>query len=238
MAAAIGAAFAVHAAPALTALARARPGLLPVLAGIGRPGHVALTFDDGPDRASTPSFLRVLAEADVRATFFVLGAMLDRDHGLGREIVANGHDLAVHGWHHHNLLGRSPRATRDDIHRTRDLITDATGQVPRWYRPPYGVLTGSAVVTCRRLGLRPRLWTAWGRDWETFATPGSIMRSLTSTLTGGGTVLLHDSDCTSTPGSWRRALAALPRLIDWVRERNLALGPLTEHGTAAAVPSS
>ena len=50
----------------------------------------------------------------------------------------------------------------------------------------------------------------------------------------GGTVLLHDSDCTSRPGSWRSTLAALPLLAAELRDRNLAVRPLGEHLGAAA----
>ena len=49
-------------------------------------------------------------------------------------------------------------------------------------------------------------------------------------LTGGGTVLLHDSDVTAVPGCWRATLGALPRLVATCRERDLAVGPLGEHG--------
>jgi peptidoglycan/xylan/chitin deacetylase (PgdA/CDA1 family) len=226
---ALAAVLAAHAAPALTALTPARRRLLPALTGQGPRGHVALTFDDGPDRASTPRFLRLLDRTGTRATFFLLGSMLDRDPELGREIVAAGHEVAVHGWAHTCLLWRPPRATFHDIARARDRIEGVTDTPVRWYRPPYGVLTTSSLITCRRLGLSPRLWTAWGRDWEAGATASSILTTVTRTLTGGGTVLLHDSDCTSAEGSWRRTLAALPRLIDWAAERNLTLGPLAGH---------
>ncbi|MGP2438842.1 polysaccharide deacetylase family protein, partial [Streptomyces sp. JW3] len=60
-----------HIGPAATWLPGPRRRLLPGLAGRGRPGHVALTFDDGPDPASTPRFLDVLDDLGVRATFFV-----------------------------------------------------------------------------------------------------------------------------------------------------------------------
>ncbi|BCB91997.1 polysaccharide deacetylase family protein [Phytohabitans suffuscus] len=227
-AAVLTAALATHAGPAATTVAALRRRLLPALSGADRPGHVALTFDDGPDHASTPHFLRALAGAGVRATFFVLGSMLDRDRGLGRQIVADGHELAVHGWEHRNLLWRSPLATRDDIARTRDLVADTAGAPPRWYRPPYGVLTGGAVLTCRRLALRPRLWTAWGREWRPTATPTTILRTVTRDLDRGGTVLLHDSAQAAAPGSWRPTLAVLPHLIDWVRDRDMTLGLLHE----------
>ncbi|MGI5239934.1 polysaccharide deacetylase family protein [Dactylosporangium sp. CA-139066] len=222
---------AAHALPALSSFAPGRRALLPGLAGTGAPDHIALTFDDGPDLESTPKFLRVLDDYDVRATFFLLGSMLDRDHGLGRELVAAGHEVAVHGWFHRCLLWRAPRPTYDDIARARDLVGSLGGGEPRWYRPPYGVLTTSALVACRRLRLEPKLWTAWGRDWRAGATPESIVEDVTSTLVGGGTILLHDSDCTSAAGSWRRTLDALPRLINWSRARGLRLGPLGEHDT-------
>lgn len=118
--------FALHAVPALTSVAPVRRRLLPALSGIGRPGHVALTFDDGPDRRSTPRFLHRLDRAGVRATFFLLGSLLDRDPGLGREMTAQGHEVAVHGWEHHNLLCRTPSATYADIARARDRIAELT----------------------------------------------------------------------------------------------------------------
>ncbi|MYR56237.1 polysaccharide deacetylase family protein, partial [Streptomyces sp. SID625] len=71
--AAVTAAAVVHIVPAASWLPRFRSRCLPHLAGHGRTGHVALTFDDGPDPASTPHFLDALDRLDVRATFFVLG---------------------------------------------------------------------------------------------------------------------------------------------------------------------
>src|SRR2546429_9187752 len=59
-----------HAGPGLTAIGPVRRRLFPRLAGLGRPDHVALTFDDGPDPASTPAFLDLLAEPGLHATLF------------------------------------------------------------------------------------------------------------------------------------------------------------------------
>ncbi|MFI2267071.1 polysaccharide deacetylase family protein [Micromonospora aurantiaca (nom. illeg.)] len=223
-----------HALPAVTAHPAVRRRFWPSLSGAGPVTHVALTFDDGPDRTSTPLFLRLLEQTGVRATFFVLGSMLDRDPGLGRELAAAGHEVSVHGWTHRNLLWRSPTATYADIARARDRIAGVTGHPPVWYRPPYGVLTTAALLACRRLDLTPRLWTAWGRDWEATRPPELIWQTITKDLHGGGTVLLHDSDCASTPGAWRGTLAILPRLIEWAEERNLAIGTLSAHRTTGA----
>ena len=81
---------------------------LPRLNGDGRPDHVALTFDDGPDPASTPAFLDLLDELGVRATFFVLGSMVERAPALARELAGRGHEVGVHGWDHRSLALRGP----------------------------------------------------------------------------------------------------------------------------------
>lgn len=219
-----------HALPAVTTFGPGRSRLLPCLSGLGDPGHVALTFDDGPDPLSTPRFLDVLDRLGVRATFFVLGEMLVRAPSLGAELAAEGHEVAVHGWDHRSLLLRTPRSTYEGMRRARDLVDGVCGGRPRWFRPPYGVLSAAALVAAGRLGLRPVLWSAWGEDWTVAATPGSVLDTLAPDLRGGATLLLHDSDCTSSPGAWRSALGALPELVDRCRARGVRVGPLAEHG--------
>ncbi|MFJ6198029.1 polysaccharide deacetylase family protein [Micromonospora sp. NPDC092111] len=219
----------LHLAPAVTALPPLRGRLLHRLDGVGPPDRIALTFDDGPDPESTPRFLEVLAAHRVRATFFLLGSMLLRSPALGRQIVAAGHEVALHGWEHRNLLLRGPVGTCRDIAAGRALVTAVTGQPPRFFRPPYGVLTGAALLTTRRLALRPVLWTCWGRDWTRSADAGSVLARVRSGLSGGGTVLLHDSSCAAAPGAWRAGLNALPHLLDECRRRGWTVGPLGEH---------
>jgi peptidoglycan/xylan/chitin deacetylase (PgdA/CDA1 family) len=221
---------AAHAGPAVTALGPLRARALPALGGQGRPDHIALTFDDGPDPFATPHFLRVLERQGVTATFFLLGSMLRRSPGLAREIAAAGHEIGVHGWAHRPLPTRTPRATRDDLLRAVDLTADILGERPVLFRPPYGLMTTPAHLACRAMGLRPVLWTAWGMDWRRSATPASIHARVMRTLRGGGTILLHDSDCTSADGSWRTTLGALPRLLDTCGDNGWQVGPLREHG--------
>ncbi|WP_091098563.1 polysaccharide deacetylase family protein [Nonomuraea pusilla] len=217
-----------HAAPAATWLPPVRR-LLPRLSGVGTDGHVALTFDDGPDPRSTPRFLDELDRLGCRATFFVLGEMLERHRALGRRIVRDGHELGVHGWRHRNALTVLPGRTAAELRRAAGLVAEVAGAAPVWYRPPYGVLSAEAVLAARRAGLRPVLWTAWGRDWTRSATPGSVLAALAPGLRGGATLLLHDSDCTSAPGSWRAALGALPAVVTACREAGLRVGPLRDH---------
>ncbi len=195
---------------------------------------MALTFDDGPDEQSTPRFLTLLGELDVKATFFVLGEMCERYPSMTRRIAEEGHEIAVHSWDHRNHLRHPPgRRTFDQLARTADLVEAQCGVRPAWFRPPYGALTAADLLAARDLGLRTVLWTAWGQDWQRSATPGSILDEVTSGTVDGGTVLLHDSDCTSEPGSWRATLGALPLLVDWCRARDLEVGTVGAHGLAA-----
>jgi peptidoglycan/xylan/chitin deacetylase (PgdA/CDA1 family) len=201
----------------------------PALAGIGRPDHVALTFDDGPHPRSTPHFLRRLDAHRTQATFFLLATALARAPQLGREVVAAGHEIGVHGYDHRCLLREHPLATYRRLAHAVEVITELTGQRPRWFRPAYGVLTGSALAAARRLQLTPVLWTDWGFDWSARATADSVHATVTRGLAGGATVLLHDSDIAAAPGAWKATLAALPRVLDHCADRDLRVGPLRDH---------
>ncbi len=225
---AVGAAV-MHAAPALTSISPLRRHLLPHLAGVGLPGHVAITFDDGPDPSSTPAFLEVLDSVGWRATFFMLGEMVRSAPGLAAEVTAAGHEVAVHGDSHRSMLWRTPWSVVDDVARGRDVVADATGVEPRFFRPPYGMLSGSALRAAARCDLDTVLWTSWGRDWRPDATPETVTHDVLRGHVDGGTVLLHDSDCTSSPGSWSSAIGALPTLADEYARRGLRVGTLADH---------
>ncbi|MGA3217959.1 MAG: polysaccharide deacetylase family protein [Acidimicrobiales bacterium] len=218
--------------PAASSSRWARLRWLPSLAGVGAPGHVALTFDDGPDPGSTPAFLDALDDLGWRATFFMLGHMVATHPELAAEVSRRGHEVAVHGYFHSNHLFRGPRWARRDVLAARDLMAEVTGAPTGWLRPPFGALAASTLSAARAAGLRPVLWTTWGRDWREGATPESIVEDVTATLVPGATVLLHDSDCTSARDSWKNTLAALPVLAERWAAGGLEVGPLREHGLA------
>jgi peptidoglycan/xylan/chitin deacetylase (PgdA/CDA1 family) len=216
---------AVHGAPALTARGVLRRGRL---AGEGLPGGVALTFDDGPDPHGTPAVLAALAELGWTATFFLLGSQTRLYPEVARAVVAAGHEIGVHGDEHRNHLTRTAGAVRGDLERAVATITEATGLRPHWFRPPYGVLSAGSLRAAAALDLAPVLWSAWGRDWER-TTPERIRDRLLAGVRPGATLLLHDSDCTSTPGSWVATAAALPLLARELDDRGLAVRPLGAH---------
>jgi peptidoglycan/xylan/chitin deacetylase (PgdA/CDA1 family) len=203
--------------------------MLPHLAGISPRRHIALTFDDGPDSRSTPHFLELLAERGISATFFLLGAYAERERQLVRDMVGAGHELAVHGWEHHCLALGPPGTVTAELLRSRGVIEDITGSEVRWFRPPYGVLTGEGMYAARRAGLRTVLWSSWGVDWSRRATPATIVATVSRSLRPGGTVLLHDTDRTASADSWRRTLEATAVLLDRWSGSDVPIGPLREH---------
>lgn len=220
---------ALWAGPALLWWDPLRRVLTPGLAGVGPQGHLALTFDDGPDPASTPAVLGALERLGWRATFFMLGSMAARAPEIAGAVVAAGHEVGVHGYRHAGSLRRPPGWLVDDLRRSVDVVSEATGRSPFWYRPPFGELSSGALLASRRLGLRPVLWTAWGRDWRAEATPESVVGDLCRGTLDGGTALLHDSDCTSSPHAWKTTVACLPLLAEVLGARGLTVGPLEEH---------
>ena len=206
------------------------PRLLPDrLSGISGSHHVALTYDDGPDPASTPEFLDLLAGHDVRATFFLLGRYAAEHPDLVQRIVGAGHELGVHGWTHRCVAWVGARRLVGDLRTTRRVLEQISGRRVRWYRPPYGVLTTHALVAARSAGLTTVLWSDWGVDWRRGRTPEQVLATVTRGLRPGGTVLLHDTDRTSAPGSWRTTLAASELLLGRLAERGVPVGPLGEH---------
>ena len=211
-----------YAFPALAGLVRALRAPMGIadrtLSGSG----YGLTFDDGPHKDGTPAVLAALAARGVRATFFLVGEQVARNPSLAAEIVAAGHGIGLHCDRHRNQLRLTPRAVRDDIERGAARIEETTGRPIERYRPPYGIFNASALALVRANGWRPLLWTHWGRDWEARATPESIATRLVGgAVPEGSVLLLHDADDYGAAGSWRRTVAALPRVLGELEGRGL-----------------
>jgi peptidoglycan/xylan/chitin deacetylase (PgdA/CDA1 family) len=215
--------------PSLGCITPLRRRFLPRLAGVGPRHHIALTFDDGPDRRTTPRFLDLLETRGVTATFFLLAAHAEQEPRLVREMVAAGHELALHGWKHDCLALRAPGGLAAELLKAREVVEDVSGTEIRWYRPPYGVMTGEGLYAARRAGLQTVLWSSWGVDWSRRSTPASITDTVSSSIRPGGTVLLHDTDRAAAPGSWRGTLEATAVLLERWADADVLVGPLREH---------
>ena len=99
---------------------------------------IALTLDDGPTSSFTHEILQLLAEKDVRATFFLIGSEIERNPEETRSIIAAGHDVGNHSFSHKRMRLVTPGFVADEIERTDRLIRDAGYERPITFRPPYG----------------------------------------------------------------------------------------------------
>jgi peptidoglycan-N-acetylglucosamine deacetylase len=196
--------------------------------------RVALTFDDGPERDATPAVLDALEAVGARATFFLLGEQLMRDTGLGREVAARGHEIALHGFGHTRHEDLSPQQARDDLARGLGALEAATGQRPVLYRPPYGRFSEHSYEACRALELRPVYWSAWGQDWD--ALPADRIADLVCRdLADAAIVLLHDSPRYADRPSAEPTATALTPVAARAVDAGLTLVTLSE---ALSTPSA
>jgi peptidoglycan/xylan/chitin deacetylase (PgdA/CDA1 family) len=174
---------------------------------------VALTFDDGPHPEGTPAVLDLLARAGYRGTFFLIGEQVERRPELAREIASQGHLVAVHGYRHRLQMRLSADQLRRDLERGLETIEGATGTRPERHRPPYGVYSPAGLTLTIGSGLKPLLWSRWGKDWRRFTTPTRIANRATRNVVLGDVILLHDADFYSARNSHRRTVEALRLII-------------------------
>jgi peptidoglycan/xylan/chitin deacetylase (PgdA/CDA1 family) len=190
-------------------------------------GWAVLTFDDGPDPQDTPVVLDALEAAGVRATFFVLGEQVAADPGLARELVARGHEIALHGERHFRHDQAGDRAAAEDVRRGLDAVVAALGAVPRFYRPPFGKFADGSARACAELELEPVYWSAWGLDWEDVPA-ARITREVARGLEDGAIVLLHDSARYARRATARPTAEAVGPLVELAAGRGLRVGTLGE----------
>jgi peptidoglycan/xylan/chitin deacetylase (PgdA/CDA1 family) len=192
--------------------------LLRIPRRVEAPGAVALSFDDGPHAAATPMVLEILARFGATATFFVVGEQVRRTGALLSEIVAAGHQVAVHGDRHRCLLRLPRRVVGEDLRRVTATVGDAACGL---HRAPYGVYSHAALREVRARGWTPLLWSRWGRDWRSARDPAAVAADATRDLAAGDVLLLHDADDYSEPSCWRVTVAALPVILGRIEEQGL-----------------
>ncbi|SOE07458.1 polysaccharide deacetylase family protein [Streptomyces sp. Ag109_G2-15] len=164
----------------------------PILQISGRGRHMMLTFDDGPDPRYTPHILDTLAEYDVRAMFFVCGEMAVANKELLARMADEGHIVGNHTYTHPLLTTLNRREIRSEMERTSDVIEDAYGERPQWFRAPYGAWNRAAFQLGADMGMEPMAWTVDTTDWETPGT-GTIVDRVESGAAPGVVVLSHDA---------------------------------------------
>jgi peptidoglycan/xylan/chitin deacetylase (PgdA/CDA1 family) len=184
-------------------------------------GGVALTFDDGPHPEGTPAVLDVLDGAGIKATFFLVGEQVERRPALAAEIAGQGHVVALHCYRHRPQPALSARVVEEDMACGAGAIAGATGVEVGWHRPPYGLYSPAGLAAARERGLRPLLWSRWGKDWRRLTTPERIAARAGANLRPGDVILLHDADFYSSRGSHLRTAEALKVIVRELKRQKI-----------------
>src|SRR5207247_540135 len=143
------------------------------------PDRLALTFDDGPSIAWTPRVLDVLARHGAHATFFTLAHQVDRRPQLVGRMVAEGHEVALHGDLHWPLPMLTPGLLRREIRRSAEAVARAAGVTARHYRPPFGFMLPSQARFVGGLGYASVLGDVFPADVQrpgVNRTPAPLVR--------------------------------------------------------------
>ena len=154
--------------------------------------YIALTFDDGPGKTTTPKLLDLLAKRGVKVTFFVLGENVQENPEILKREVAEGHEIGNHSWSHPNLAKMSEEAVKKQLQGTQDLVFQLTGTKPKTMRPPYGSFTDHQRKWANeQFGFKVVLWEVDPLDWK---RPGSsvVAQRILSDTRPGYIILAHD----------------------------------------------
>jgi peptidoglycan/xylan/chitin deacetylase (PgdA/CDA1 family) len=178
--------------------------------------RLALSFDDGPNPATTPQVLTTLAEREVKSTFFMIGELVSENPDLAKQVAKAGHDLGNHTWNHPHLTDISLIDADSQLTRTHRVILENTGQVPTMMRPPFGDLSPELEEI---IPYPIILWALDSEDWLSQDTAAILSRVL-SHLPEDGIILLHDAQPATA--------AALPELIDGIRGQGFEIVPVSE----------
>jgi peptidoglycan/xylan/chitin deacetylase (PgdA/CDA1 family) len=186
---------------------------------------VALTFDDGPDWEITPKILDVLAQNNVQATFFVVGAQAVKFPELTQEILAQGHQIGLHSQNHRHAWFSSPRVTWREWEEANAVLEKITGRPVEWVRPPWGTFNLATWWWIKKHRKRIVLWNIEGHDWQAKQSAAEITKRIISKARNGGIVVLHDSG--GEAGAPLHTLQALENICQGlVAKKKLALVPL------------
>jgi chitin deacetylase len=185
---------------------------------------VALTFDDGPTPEATAQVLAALDEGQVRATFFITGAELEKNMAEGKRIVAAGHALGNHSYSHKRMVLVTPSFVRQEIERTDELIREAGHQGEIYFRPPYGKKLFTLPRYLARTGRRSVTWDVDPDSYpEVAADSDKIAEYVLSNARPGSIIILH----VMYP-SRGESLKAVKKIVEGLKARGYSFKTVSE----------
>ena len=151
-----------------------------------------LTFDDGPTQR-TAMLSTLLADREMRATFFLLGNHALKNPDIVRQLDDDGHTVGLHGFDHTSAWASSPRATGDDIRRGFDALDRLLPGKIRWFRPPFGHVTPWGLSSATKLGMKTILWDVLSGDYRQGLSAREVSYYVNGRSKAGSVVLLHEN---------------------------------------------
>ncbi|MDY0324011.1 MAG: polysaccharide deacetylase family protein [Candidatus Carbobacillus sp.] len=156
---------------------------------------ILITVDDAPQGASTEALLDLFDQYDVKAIWFLNGIYAVKHPDLVKKIYDHGHIIGNHSWSHPKLKSLNETETEKEIVRLNDWIEQTTGERPRFFRPPFGVMTEAAKAVIAKEKMQMMNWTWGSLDWE-LKTPDKISENVLSHAAPGTNFLFHDKKIT------------------------------------------
>ena len=180
--------------------------------------HIALTFDDAPSEHTSDAVLAVLAEKNVKATFFMIGENMARHPQAAQRIAAAGHELGNHSYSHRRFLLRLPAFIAREIEDTNALIRAAGYHGPIHFRPPYGKKLLGLPWYLARHHITTVMWDSEPARQQP-PTAEAITAAALAQAHNGAIILLHPF----CPDACRAERESLPHIIDGLRAQGYTL---------------
>jgi peptidoglycan/xylan/chitin deacetylase (PgdA/CDA1 family) len=188
-------------------------------AGSPTKAAVALTFDDGPIPGKTEDLLQFLREQNIKATFFLVGEKVQDHPELVRAMVENGHDIGNHSMTHKNLTKLGSSEVLRELRTCQEVVFKAAGFKPTLFRAPYGAANMVTLSAISHYGLTAVFWSIDTRDWKA-SSAEQVTESVLDGIKNGDVVLFHEHS--------RHTLAALPQIVEGIREKGFAFETASE----------
>ena len=158
---------------------------------------IALTFDDGPHPHYTPELLEVLNHYNIKASFFCLGACVNRSPAIAKAIYEQGHWIGLHGYDHRSFPLLTIADLKQSLQETQAAIVKACSVHPmtiRDVRPPNGLFTPQILNLLHQWHYRPVMWSVVPEDW---VRPGVnvVVQRVLQQVHNGSQIVLHDGAC-------------------------------------------
>ena len=171
---------------------------------------VALSFDAAWGNDDTETLINILKEYDAKATFFVVGAWVDKYPESVKQLSDAGHQIMNHSNTHPYMTKIDSTQKIDELSTCNRKIFEITGVTPTLFRAPYGDYDNATLEATESLGMYTIQWDVDSLDWKDNATPESICKRVTSKVKNGSIVLFHN-DADHTP-------EALPQILKCLKE--------------------